>query len=149
MIHSRILVTGATGYIGGQLLPRLLDAGYAVRVLVSDASREVQVGDAVDFMRVEAVQRGRMLRPRYEGKMLGCLWLQFEVQQEADGRTLLVPTLFVETKGFLGLLYWYLTYPAHAVIFSSLLRRVSQEAEECAAALEESPGTQAIGAQVR
>ena len=28
------LVTGATGYIGGRLVPRLLDAGYAVRVLV-------------------------------------------------------------------------------------------------------------------
>lgn len=28
------LVTGATGYIGGRLVPRLLDAGFAVRVLV-------------------------------------------------------------------------------------------------------------------
>ncbi len=29
-----ILVTGATGYVGGRLVPRLLDAGYRVRVLV-------------------------------------------------------------------------------------------------------------------
>jgi uncharacterized protein YbjT (DUF2867 family) len=29
-----IAVTGATGYIGGRLVPRLLDAGYAVRCLV-------------------------------------------------------------------------------------------------------------------
>lgn len=36
---GRILVTGATGYIGGRLIPRLLDAGYQVRVLVRDASR--------------------------------------------------------------------------------------------------------------
>src|SRR4051812_28871848 len=28
------LVTGATGYIGGRLVPRLLDAGFSVRVLV-------------------------------------------------------------------------------------------------------------------
>jgi uncharacterized protein YbjT (DUF2867 family) len=34
-----ILVTGATGYIGGRLAPRLLDAGYRVRVLVRDQSR--------------------------------------------------------------------------------------------------------------
>ncbi|TFB48408.1 SDR family oxidoreductase [Cryobacterium tagatosivorans] len=30
----RVLVTGATGYIGGRLVPLLLDAGYSVRVLV-------------------------------------------------------------------------------------------------------------------
>jgi len=34
-----ILVTGATGYIGGRLVPRLLEAGFRVRCLVRDASR--------------------------------------------------------------------------------------------------------------
>ena len=51
----RVLVTGATGYIGGSLVPRLLSAGHAVRVLVRDRERvaghpwaaevEVAVGD--------------------------------------------------------------------------------------------------------
>lgn len=35
-----ILLTGATGSIGGVLLPRLLDAGHEVRCLVRDRSRE-------------------------------------------------------------------------------------------------------------
>ncbi len=35
----RVLVTGATGYIGGRLVPRLLEAGCSVRVLVRDAGR--------------------------------------------------------------------------------------------------------------
>lgn len=40
MCESKIvLVTGATGYIGGRLVPRLLEGGYAVRVLVRDGSR--------------------------------------------------------------------------------------------------------------
>ncbi len=35
----RVLVTGATGYVGGRLIPRLLAAGYQVRVLVRDPAR--------------------------------------------------------------------------------------------------------------
>jgi uncharacterized protein YbjT (DUF2867 family) len=52
-----ILLTGATGYVGGRLAARLLDAGYRVRCLVRDANRlrgrpwfkqvEVVEGDAL------------------------------------------------------------------------------------------------------
>ncbi len=54
----RILVTGATGYIGGRLVQRLLDRGHHVRVLVRDPRRvagrgwegkvEVRRGDLSD-----------------------------------------------------------------------------------------------------
>mgnify|MGYP000156245695 CR=1 FL=1 len=36
---KRCLVTGVTGYIGGRLVPELLDQGYDIRVLSRDASR--------------------------------------------------------------------------------------------------------------
>ncbi|OUZ10515.1 NAD(P)-dependent oxidoreductase [Aeromicrobium sp. PE09-221] len=36
---TRSLVTGATGYIGGRLVPQLLDAGHDVRVLVRDEAK--------------------------------------------------------------------------------------------------------------
>lgn len=52
-----ILVTGATGYVGGRLVPRLLEAGYRVRCLARDPKRlegrrwrdrvEVAAGDAL------------------------------------------------------------------------------------------------------
>ncbi|WP_248841681.1 NAD(P)H-binding protein [Thermus aquaticus] len=35
----RVLVTGATGYVGGRLVPRLLERGHQVRVLVRDEAR--------------------------------------------------------------------------------------------------------------
>lgn len=54
----RALVLGSTGYIGGRLVPRLLAAGYRVRVLVRDPARlaafdwgdevEVVAGSATD-----------------------------------------------------------------------------------------------------
>ena len=34
-----VLVTGVTGYIGGRLVPRLLETGVRVRCLARDASR--------------------------------------------------------------------------------------------------------------
>jgi len=37
--RAHILVTGATGYVGGRLVPRLLDAGYRVRCLARDPRR--------------------------------------------------------------------------------------------------------------
>jgi uncharacterized protein YbjT (DUF2867 family) len=62
-----ILVTGATGYVGGRLVPRLLDAGYRVRCLVRDPHRlqgrpwlprvEVISGDALrEGMLIEAMK---------------------------------------------------------------------------------------------
>lgn len=38
-VMDPVLVTGATGYIGGRLVPRLLDAGFAVRCLVRDPDK--------------------------------------------------------------------------------------------------------------
>lgn len=38
-MSRQILVTGATGYVGGRLVPRLLGAGYRVRCLTRDPAR--------------------------------------------------------------------------------------------------------------
>ncbi|MFN2235215.1 MAG: NAD(P)H-binding protein, partial [Anaerolineales bacterium] len=56
---QRILVTGATGYVGGRLVPRLLDAGHIVRVLVRNPS---QLQGRIWIKNVEIVQ-GDVLNP--------------------------------------------------------------------------------------
>jgi len=55
----RVLVTGATGYVGGRLVPRLLERGHAVRALVRDPRRVAHRGS---FERVEVVA-GDLLDP--------------------------------------------------------------------------------------
>jgi uncharacterized protein YbjT (DUF2867 family) len=57
--QRRALVTGATGYIGGRLVPQLLDAGFAVRVL---ARHPEKLRDREWAGRVE-VTRGDAARP--------------------------------------------------------------------------------------
>jgi uncharacterized protein YbjT (DUF2867 family) len=57
----RVLVTGATGYIGGRLVPRLLEAGHDVRVVARDSARlrerfvgaEIVEGDLSDRESIE------------------------------------------------------------------------------------------------
>lgn len=68
MIGGKILVTGATGYIGGRLVPLLVERGEDVRVMVRDRgringrdwSRRVDVceGDALDRASLDSVLEG-------------------------------------------------------------------------------------------
>ncbi len=50
---TRCLVTGATGYVGGRLVPELLDRGYAVRALARNPDKLAGVGwrDRVEVAR--------------------------------------------------------------------------------------------------
>jgi uncharacterized protein YbjT (DUF2867 family) len=52
MASQTVLVTGATGYIGGRLVPSLLEAGHGVRVLARTPEKLAEVGwrDRVDVV---------------------------------------------------------------------------------------------------
>lgn len=89
---------------------------------------ELRQGEALDFWRVEKVEAGHLLRLRAEMKLPGRGWLQFEAQQQEDGRTNLVQTAYFAPKGLFGLLYWYGIYPLHGVIFSRMIEVVAQRA---------------------
>ncbi|MEO8623611.1 MAG: SDR family oxidoreductase, partial [bacterium] len=78
-------------------------------------------GDAVDFWRVEAIERGKLLRLTPEMKLPGRAWLQFEVTPSGAGSVIQQTAVF-EPHGLSGLLYWYAIYPLHVAIFNGMLR---------------------------
>ena len=67
-MYETVLVTGATGYIGGRLVGRLLNAGYKVRTLVRDPQRlqgrpwadhvEAVQGDVLDLNTLHSAMVG-------------------------------------------------------------------------------------------
>jgi len=93
------------------------------------ADGPLQDGDAVDSFRVQKVEPGRLLRLQAEMKLPGAGWLQFEARPMDEHFARLVQVVFYAPRGVLGLLYWYLLYPAHRLLFAGLLRRLVAKAE--------------------
>ena len=91
---------------------------------------DLRPGEALDFWRVERVERDHLLRLRAEMKMPGEGWLQFEANCRNDGRTDLIQTAYFASKGISGLLYWYSLYPLHGLIFSRMIGAIAQRAIE-------------------
>jgi hypothetical protein len=83
------------------------------------------LGEAVDFWRVEMVERPRLLRLRAEMRVPGQAWLQFSAVPEGEGTRLIQTALFAP-RGLFGLLYWYAMYPAHLFIFGDMAKAVAQ-----------------------
>lgn len=85
-------------------------------------------GEALDFWRVDSIESNRLLRLRAEMRVPGAASLQWEVTAEGAGSRLVQTAMFVP-RGLAGVLYWYLLYPLHALIFSDLARAIGREAE--------------------
>ena len=88
---------------------------------------EVRPGDPLDFWRVEAVESGRLLRLQAEMRVPGRAWLQFEVEPRQAGSRITQTAVF-DPLGLGGLLYWYLLYPIHWLIFRGMLRGIVRRA---------------------
>lgn len=93
-----------------------------------DPSRLV-VGDALDFWRVEHIDRGRFLRLRAEMKVPGKAWLEFSIEETSGGlRTLRQRAIFFP-QGLGGRLYWLAVMPFHDIVFASMARSMAKKAE--------------------
>ncbi|MFF2370260.1 SDR family oxidoreductase [Agromyces sp. NPDC058110] len=107
----------------------------------------LHVGDAVDFWRVEAIERGSFLRLRAEMRVPGRAWLELSAS-EATGRpgdpgdasshwssgstpggSRYRQRAVFFPRGLAGRLYWWGILPFHGVIFSGMANRITAEAE--------------------
>jgi hypothetical protein len=105
------------------LMDRLV-GGVGLRRGRRDPNRLV-VGDAVDFWRVEVIERPTLLRLRAEMKLPGQAWLEFSIDpRDAVSPVLHQKALFIP-RGLAGHLYWWAISPFHNVVFGSMIANLA------------------------
>lgn len=125
-------IGGQTGWYYADWLWRfrgfidLLVGGVGVRRGRRDPE-DIEVGDVVDWWRVEDYEPNKLLRLFAEMKLPGRAWLQLEAKK-IEGKTYIIQTAIFDPMGLGGLLYWYALYPLHAIIFTGMLNKISKEA---------------------
>jgi uncharacterized protein YbjT (DUF2867 family) len=128
-------IGGETGWYKGALLWRLrglldvLVGGPGLRRGRRDPVG-LEVGDTIDFWRVEAFEQDRLLRLTAEMRVPGRAWLQFEVSGGADNReSTISQTAIFDPSGVFGLVYWYALWPFHGYIFGGMLKQLAAMAQ--------------------
>jgi len=126
-------IGGRTGWYYGNWLWSLrgfldlLIGGVGVRRGRRDP-HTLQVGEPLDFWRVEVFEPPQRLRLKAEMKLPGRAWLEFEVSPCEAGSTIRQTAMF-DPLGLAGLLYWYGIYPLHQFVFAGMLRNLARAAE--------------------
>ncbi len=123
-------IGGATGWYYADILWQirgwmdLLVGGVGMRRGRRDLEH-LQAGDVLDCWRVEVFEGGRKLRLTAEMKMPGRAWLEFEVEG-VPGGSIIRQTAVFDPVGLWGLMYWYLVYPLHQLVFAGMLRGIAR-----------------------
>jgi hypothetical protein len=87
----------------------------------------LQLGEPLDFWRVEALERPRLLRLRAEMRLPGDAWLEFQVHS-CDGATTLHQRAVFVPRGLAGPLYWWSVAPFHSLVFGTMIRNIGRAA---------------------
>ncbi len=125
-------IGGRTGWYFGDLLWRLrglfdlMMGGVGMRRGRPDPEIPFP-GTTLDFWRVEAYEPDRRLRLFAEMRVPGRAWLEFRAEPDGSATVLRQIAQF-EPRGPAGLLYWYLLWPVHEVMFRGMLRRIGTAA---------------------
>ncbi|WP_188545440.1 SDR family oxidoreductase [Rhodococcoides trifolii] len=92
--------------------------------------RKLVAGEALDWWRVEEIERGSLLRLRAEMRAPGGAWLELRVTPLDDGRrSRYEQRAIFFPRGLAGRVYWYAIMPFHGVIFRGMLENITGKAE--------------------
>lgn len=91
--------------------------------------QRLSVGEALDFWRVEDIERGHVLRLRAEMRVPGKAWLEMTVEPDSAGGSRYLQRAIFFPKGLGGRLYWFAILPLHGIIFSEMTKRITAAAE--------------------
>lgn len=91
-------------------------------------AKYLNVGDGLDFWRVETLERGHILRLRAEMKVPGSAWLEMTTEADPAGGSTYRQRAVFFPAGLGGRLYWYSILPFHGVIFSGMANKITQTA---------------------
>ncbi|MEV4315106.1 SDR family oxidoreductase [Actinocrispum sp. NPDC049592] len=90
--------------------------------------RRLHTGEALDWWRVEHLERPHLLRLRAEMRLPGRAWLELSVIPDEHGATYVQRAIF-EPHGLSGHLYWKSVAPFHSVVFGGMARNITGTAE--------------------
>ena len=127
-------IGGETGWYFADYLWRargfldLLTGGVGVRRGRRDPTG-LEVGDTVDWWRVESYEPGRRLKLFAEMRLPGRAWLEFEVEPAPNGGSIIRQTAEFDPIGLAGLIYWYSLWPLHSCVFRGMIRGIARAAE--------------------
>ncbi len=91
--------------------------------------RRLHLGEALDWWRVEYLDRPRLLRLRAEMKLPGRAWLELSVESDEDGGTIYRQRAVFEPHGLAGHAYWKGIAPFHGVVFGGMVRNITGAAQ--------------------
>jgi hypothetical protein len=91
--------------------------------------KDLHVGDALDFWRIEQVDYPAALRLRAEMRLPGEAWLTWNLEVTSNG-TVVHQSATFRPRGLFGRLYWALVWPFHGFIFPNMLKGILSAAEK-------------------
>ena len=128
VFQSALAIGGERGWYRYNFLWRLRGAidkmvgGYGLN-RGRRASRELRVGDALDFWKVADIKPNKRLLLLAQMKLPGKAWLEFAIEDNK-----LIQTAHFYPRGIWGRLYWYSTLVFHNLVFQDLAEKIVKQA---------------------
>jgi hypothetical protein len=96
-------------------------------------------GEALDWWRVEHIDRPHLLRLRADLPLPGRLWLELSVHDDGDGGSLYRQRALFQPYGLAGEAFWAAWTPLRAAVLGGIARDITTKARGVSAATRKQP----------